>query len=99
SYLVSTLSLHDALPIFSLCREPGCIPHRQRTHHPYGRIDSGMDDITKLPKRAAVWVETLKTGMWTVPLGMVVLAIVLYAGAMRRSEEHTSELQSRANVV
>lgn len=42
-----------------------------------------MDDITKLPKRAAVWVETLKTGMWTVPLGMVVLAIVLYAGAMR----------------
>src|SRR5690606_39468438 len=37
----------------------------------------------KLPKRAAVWVETLKAGMWTVPLGMVVLAIVLYAGAMR----------------
>lgn len=42
-----------------------------------------MDDIKKLSKRSAVWLEALRTGMWTVPLGMMLFAIILYAGAMQ----------------
>src|SRR5690606_40924563 len=68
---IYTLSLHDALPIFGVCR-PG--------HARLGQTD-----------RSA-------TGLRVAGRGRRALPVVLPAG-QSRSEEHTSELQSRENLV
>ena len=41
-----------------------------------------MNVTKKLTRQSAVWVDALRTGIWTVPLGMMLLSVIVYAGAM-----------------
>src|SRR5690606_41828068 len=79
---ISTLSLHDALPISS---NSATIPRTLNSSRPTGSVGS-----YRLPPRLR---ET--------PLRVSSSAMSRASGSdrARRSEEHTSELQSRENLV
>src|SRR5690606_40111338 len=78
-----TLSLHDALPIFALTRWKA-----DQVDQPI-RTTFGPGPR----RRSAVWRGLLLT------LGLFVVGVVLWNVGNVRSEEHTSELQSRENLV
>src|SRR5690606_42150038 len=91
---ISTLSLHDALPIL------------------YGHFDSRAALIAEVTRRAvehteAALAEVDLEGEADAALGRLLEATwrltyrygALVVAAEQRSEEHTSELQSRANLV
>src|SRR5690606_41349229 len=77
----STLSLHDALPIFS---------RSVRRGHPNPRRDDGAVAGSRVPRRRHPTCWSRSAGRCApAPRGTLRL----------RSEEHTSELQSRENLV
>src|SRR5688572_31309268 len=80
---IYTLSLHDALPIFG-----GVEIHR------FGL----QDELLKLVEGAQIPVAATMLGK-SVVRETHPLYIGIYEGAMGRSEEHTSELQSQSNLV
>src|SRR5690606_40713788 len=79
-----TLSLHDALPIFA--------PEEREA----------VTRVTSTPYRLGLMAVTLIpipfafTGR---PIGIVIIYTVVGSFFIPRSEEHTSELQSRENLV
>src|SRR5206468_12013416 len=86
----SPLSLHDALPIF-----------RRRAHRPLGRIQVRVHT-------ASMRVYQLGRGSVRAPIRGILIRRrfrgfghfpVHHPGRDRRSEEHTSELQSRSDLV
>src|SRR5690606_41397838 len=85
----STLSLHDALPIFHASYTGSLPARKRRTRMP-----------TSPRRRPAAWCAW--NGVWTCYASIASLfACVVARGrtAGERSEEHTSELQSRENLV
>src|SRR5206468_5974032 len=93
----STLSLHDALPISRRAPGPSGRPRRRdrivahRVAAP-GRLQRGSLE----PRAAAVSAATLPALARGVPPGAAKRAGL---GRGVRSEEHTSELQSRSDLV
>src|SRR5207253_4323059 len=91
---LSTLSLHDALPIFC---ERLSLPMYQVTN-----IDS-LNNALVLASDADVVVDAIfGTGLNRAPDGIyaeVIRSINELALPIVRSEEHTSELQSRGHLV
>src|SRR5207302_9671171 len=90
--VIYTLSLHDALPIYDwFMRGRGDESAVRVLDCEFWSVGSGL------------WV--LDCGFWTVGSGLWVLDCgsrggdVRQLGEVRRSEEHTSELQSRENLV
>src|SRR5690606_41891930 len=81
-----TLSLHDALPI-SRRRPP------RRGRRPRGR--TGRPASPRAPGAGPVALAVV--GL--VVLDLVIIEIVIVEFVIVRSEEHTSELQSRENLV
>src|SRR5688500_19973159 len=85
AYEIYTLSLHDALPILS-SMAPSLSPMRTRTPASSFRSTTrslGESDVTRCKR----------------PRVMSRMRATLSAGIVRRSEEHTSELQSPCNLV
>src|SRR3989442_11833202 len=82
---ISTLPLHDALPIFVPVPEPKSV--KNRLH---------LDLATESAEHQAAEVQRLR-GLGAAPadIGQGEVQPVLH----RRSEEHTSELQSRPHIV
>src|SRR5439155_11530615 len=80
---IYTLSLHDALPIFTVV----FLKHRERHVHAGGHAGGGVDV-------AVAGVDSVVA--YAVPDGLLQL---LEIPPVRRSEEHTSELQSRGHLV
>src|SRR5690606_41882653 len=86
---IYTLSLHDALPIYLV-----------KHYRIVNKFFAGQFTVYK---------EILtRSNQWTLPLNSVThyfikdhgdLSVSFYNGAYDRSEEHTSELQSRENLV
>src|SRR5690606_39718305 len=86
SYEIYTLSLHDALPISMLSNQMVRIFVYDTLANPFRRIDT----IEAYAYHDRLVVEG----------GMVVTKMGKYDGRFyKRSEEHTSELQSRENLV
>src|SRR5690606_41398636 len=82
---ISTLSLHDALPISSTCNSScsiACAPKAPRTTCSICAIPT--NPCARPPKRPCA--KSLARSPWT-------------SSCTKRSEEHTSELQSRENLV
>src|SRR5205823_9988206 len=88
---LSTLSLHDALPIYPL-RHGGHVRHRGQLRLP-GRLRPGDGGVARGVRQAARGVGA------AVRRGPPALGGAHQAGPDRRSEEHTSELQSLAYLV
>src|SRR5690606_40815813 len=80
----SPLSLHDALPIFAI-RAAACVALRAPR--------------LLLERRAGLTVLVATERLLGEGAGFAVLLELAVAGALHRSEEHTSELQSRENLV
>src|SRR5690606_41712488 len=92
-------SLHDALPIYGLSRRPRLRAGDQLDEPPSDARKRRLTDMLfgETPVAAAegaILVHTLRAGDRTLKKGSF-----LDADAVRRSEEHTSELQSRENLV
>src|SRR5690606_42165094 len=83
-----TLSLHDALPIFSLT-------YWQALHLCWDRGYYGVSVLTGL---VGFWFPLLQIAL-TLWVMQAIAARRLPPDLGRRSEEHTSELQSRENLV
>src|SRR5690606_40613542 len=90
-----SLSLHDALPILNYASAGAGSPHHLAMELLNAELDLGMVHIPY--KGAAPSLTDVAGGQ--VPIMMVDLAAG--AGFLQggRSEEHTSELQSRENLV
>src|SRR5690606_40499606 len=91
--LYSTLSLHDALPISSFIENnPNFLPQRQGNYWVYdvkNEQETGRDSLYISDKRTASMNTYYSYSTQNeVPFGFY-----------SRSEEHTSELQSRENLV
>src|SRR5688572_31927393 len=84
STTISTLSLHDALPIYKIQRRRLALgaPRSNGSHVRQHRTDLALDDAGRHSVSAAVCRHT----GW-------------YVAVRARSEEHTSELQSQSNLV
>src|SRR5690242_21295266 len=82
----STLSLHDALPIFPLP-----LPRRGRGKAVVDEDDAGA----QVHHRAPCLGERAAVGRGRIAGDHVVVGLA----RLRRSEEHTSELQSHVNLV
>src|SRR5207302_8692714 len=82
---LSTLSLHDALPIFVVL-----VKRIDRHHHDLDVVHlhelPDLGDAPRIVDRRAV-------------RGVAVQSAEMRFGDFQRSEEHTSELQSRENLV
>src|SRR5207249_11539041 len=97
STLSYTLSLHDALPIFFvlMLRWRRCIIADRRDKGETVTIHDSW-----LYAAAAVFGLALGDHHVTVGLTLPALAVIVYrTQGLRRSEEHTSELQSRFDLV
>src|SRR5438105_7422779 len=79
---ISTLSLHDALPIYTLRRVP--------THSPCGRIAAGIRSA-----RCGEFTRCVSCSRCSISIS----GAIDPQAAHGRSEEHTSELQSRVDLV
>src|SRR5207302_11470812 len=91
---IYTLSLHDALPISiaRTSRRPVRTPDTPRTIPPYGAPERpGGHDRNRLDVAADHADQAVQYGPVADPQGVVLV--------LARSEEHTSELQSRENLV
>src|SRR5690606_40577073 len=92
--VIYTLSLHDALPI---CRAE----QRQAV----SRFPGGMDEFTHGASHGqCTWTRPADSGPAQGPVGhrnflTPLMKRLPLAAVMARSEEHTSELQSRENLV
>src|SRR5207302_11462678 len=85
-----TLSLHDALPIFEYMRLAGeQALRRSHSDEALTHARAALDLLGALPDAS----ERLRAEMAL----QLIIAKALLVG--RRSEEHTSELQSRENLV
>src|SRR5690606_41663872 len=93
----SPLSLHDALPIFfrSAPNVHGAIEIGPSTTHSLqlGSYESGSTNIVSVVNQTTPYGGLIRGALQ----GHLVLA--LRDGNTTRSEEHTSELQSRENLV
>src|SRR5690606_41756795 len=89
---VCPLSLHDALPI-SFMFAPAAVASMPL--HIFAVVPFA-DDLTLFGRRVPMVVSVLNVGLLYV-LGLS--SINVYGIALGRSEEHTSELQSRENLV
>src|SRR5690606_40181961 len=88
-----TLPLHDALPIFALANH-----RRQRRRHPHLQLG----ELSLRPGLALVSIGRIRDlGVFghVAGLGMHEGAAAGIGHRLIRSEEHTSELQSRENLV
>src|SRR5206468_10999868 len=90
----STLSLHDALPI-SLVLDQVTTSPLCETALPFESA-SWAETVTPLPATGALLLEV--TMYWLAAPGLTVIA-ALSPAVRVRSEEHTSELQSRSDLV
>src|SRR5205807_10139108 len=94
-----TLSLHDALPISN----PACT-HRRLAYFAASMLHLLQGDWVNARSRIEKWIAMLQTGNvaihlpWAVASSAWALAQIGEDG-LRRSEEHTSELQSPCNLV
>src|SRR5207253_8642756 len=90
----STLSLHDALPI--------CVVKAHDFFRGLFTVDLGADEIIVSvqfnPVRSAAYAKLPQRASHFAIVG-VAAALDLNKGTIRRSEEHTSELQSRGQLV
>src|SRR5207253_6867139 len=96
-YVISTLSLHDALPIFY--RAIGdCAPAFGMIGTLIGMVQmfANMTDPSKLGPLMAVALLATFYGAALANLLCLPIADKLH---LKRSEEHTSELQSRGHLV
>src|SRR5690606_42104511 len=87
---IYTLSLHDALPISGFGKiEVGQQARIKLNNYPsyeFGHLEGVVSKLTEIPNENSYQVEiTLDKGMTS--------------SYNKRSEEHTSELQSRENLV
>src|SRR5207249_5575265 len=90
---LSTLSLHDALPI---CIRATDAPGARDVDHVAADLGAGVDqDRVPLGERALGGIEVKHSGVRTRPDDGAVPG----ASGPARSEEHTSELQSRFDLV
>src|SRR5207247_9644496 len=96
---IFTLSLHDALPIFSRSREQAVVPRPDRARRRI-RLRATMT-ATFVQLRSHHPKERLEQALVRLDLALEFL-ILLRAKprlvGIRRSEEHTSELQSRVDL-
>src|SRR5690606_39368317 len=92
---IYTLSLHDALPIFLLGAEAD---YRKQildlTEHPL--LDDFADLFIRRPARV---LSAVLRASPEGELDHLIAEVLRVRDAGRRSEEHTSELQSRENLV
>src|SRR5690606_40102755 len=92
-----TLSLHDALPILKPAgifnRIDPLDPRADRCERQGQRL-IGLDDDTR---DGRAWVGLSEVGL--LGIGAVALPVAIIFLDQARSEEHTSELQSRENLV
>src|SRR5207253_11474847 len=91
------LSLHDALPISRLLREAWA---SARVQHPGIATFYEAGEVGGVEFIAMEYVpgRTLRDRLREGPLP-IDQALALVAGVLERSEEHTSELQSRGHLV
>src|SRR5690606_40031821 len=87
---IYTLSLHDALPI-SLW---GSIGFHWAFQTVMGLLGLGRLIVLRIPREG---LESAGVMLWF--FAIVLGGVVALVGLVRRSEEHTSELQSRENLV
>src|SRR5206468_11965829 len=95
---LSTLSLHDALPIFGLhplSVEDALDPHQRDKYVHYEHHVFLVGHDVQLDVEDA----SLRTVELDVFIGERWLVTVRHGGDELRSEEHTSELQSRSDLV
>src|SRR5690606_41713878 len=85
---ISTLSLHDALPIF----DGGAVVVALSGHEPRGAA------VALIYRHREAEMHALLRAAHLLPVGCAVCAVE-HAAVVLRSEEHTSELQSRENLV
>src|SRR5690606_40382221 len=90
---IVSLSLHDALPI-SARTWRGARAQRFRPAPPAGRADDRQDRPYLRPRRALVCAR-----LQIQPVAGLRARAAGSGHAPQRSEEHTSELQSRENLV
>src|SRR5690606_40281701 len=93
AHATATLSLHDALPILDEVGGGGAVPavapgaRRGRHHVGAGHAAPVFRAVSRWRRRISLMRSGISTvGTWA-------------AGVTTRSEEHTSELQSRENLV
>src|SRR5690606_40378590 len=91
----STLSLHDALPILDGLRLRAPAMRARRRSAPGAGGQSGAQPKRRFRVSAIAASDLLRH--WRVP--PVVVRQLARGDRQRRSEEHTSELQSRENLV
>src|SRR5690606_41840625 len=87
-----TLSLHDALPI--LGRQGN---QDQRLQEQAGRVETVAGELSKQQAATATLTQSLE-GLSS-EQSRLNAAVNGLKGSLDRSEEHTSELQSRENLV
>src|SRR5207302_11160831 len=85
---IYTLSLHDALPIFDVRILPARISNGSLCSEPRMRVDEKPEPIS----------NPLVAGKLSIAFARSASSLSK-TGSPRRSEEHTSELQSRENHV
>src|SRR5690606_41826334 len=94
-----TLSLHDALPI---SRTGACVESRGEGRAPRGaRAGLWCSTTSRGPSRRSARRrgEASASGRDRVPCSPGASLVAAIFGVSARSEEHTSELQSRENLV
>src|SRR5207302_9700041 len=88
----STLSLHDALPIF--------VPAGQHPHSCAFGADKRFLYVSNWGSRSVSVIDVEKNRrVADIPVGLRPNDMALARDGRLRSEEHTSELQSRENLV
>src|SRR5690606_41956344 len=93
-----TLSLHDALPIWpglSTHRQPALVRGRPHAGQPVGPCGAGAAQ----PLRSHHQVTLMRVSFRPAVASDIAFCESLSRANMERSEEHTSELQSRENLV
>src|SRR5690606_41300089 len=98
THKISTLSLHDALPILEKWNL-----HKRIALSIISVIGTNTERIILGFMVAtgflSMWISNTATAMMMVPIGLAIIYQVSEALKDDRSEEHTSELQSRENLV
>src|SRR5690606_40434561 len=88
------LSLHDALPIFSQGAKPG-----KGGVLPGAKITKEISEIRGVPMGVDVLSPPNHSAFNNIPELVDFIERIADATGLPRSEEHTSELQSRENLV
>src|SRR5690606_42165133 len=91
-----TRSLHDALPIYSAQESLVAIDKAQQAG--FGKLS--IDLMYGFPQEDhELWIRDLSTAIQLDPGHISSYALTVEPETALRSEEHTSELQSRENLV